>query len=614
MNTYENNLKILETRYPHIHYRLKNAKMTGVTVRDTKVPNQPTIALSDENGQYFLHSSYDPMEEADRIIKRLDVREVSSVWILGTGLGYHIMKMLNLRHRGFITVIVETDLNLFDLFLHTNVAGEALIWPYFVFMVGDIETLLTDTEALLQSKVFFSLGKLNVIMLPGFERYRGSEYKQIMDKAVQYAKYRYQSLGNSVEDTMDGVKNSFRNIKYMVESPGVQQLAGKYQGKPAIIVSAGPSLDKNVDLLREVKGKALILSNDTTFPNLIKKGIVPDMVFSIERITEVWDRFYRDTEIPDETWLVGLNVIDPRVFEAFPDRHLIAYRTTEPLSRWLDETYGSKGALNTGLSVSHLAYSTAEVLGCDPIVLIGQDLAFAGERYYASGSRSGNRGEEDMSGEVWIEDYDGNPIKTTVMLRVFRDWFVIALRSYKGLCIDATEGGARIEGTKIMTLRETIDQYIAHQSISAIQDVLDEPPVVEIGYSTREIKVFEKEFLSLIEYLEGVQDRLFDMDKDPELTWRDLAMKYQDILNEVFGQIGTNPKSSFVIQSVTTNIITRLGSYGQLIKEEDVDAFKKICKQFYENLKQSAEICMYTLREICAEIESDYSKPIQQEQ
>jgi hypothetical protein len=138
-----------------------------------------------------------------------------------------------------------------------------------------------------------------------------------------------------VEDTLDGLKNSFINIEVLSSSPGVRQLDGQYRGKPAILVAAGPSLDKNIDLLSEAKGKALIMSSDTTFPVLLKKGIIPDLVVTIERIPEVYDRFYKNLEIPGDTWLAALNVADKRIFDSFPERHMVAFRTTEPLSKWL---------------------------------------------------------------------------------------------------------------------------------------------------------------------------------------------------------------------------------------------------------------------------------------
>lgn len=601
LDIYQTNLAILRVKYPHIYRRLKDAETKSVRIVNSKRQNYPTVQLHDERGDYFLHSVYDPVEEAKKVIDKLDIREISSIWMFGTGMGYHILELLNKRNKGFVTVIVEPDLNLFDIFLHTNIATEALKWTYFTFSVGNQEMLEEDIEILLSSKLHFAMGKVQIIALPGFERHQGGVYKKLVEKISKQSKYRYNSLGNSVQDTLDGLNNSFGNIEKMIKGPGIAQLEGKYKGIPAVVVSAGPSLDKNVDLLHQIKGKGLILSSDTVFPKLLKKGITPDMVFSIERIPEVWERFYDGVEIPPETWLVALNVVEKRVFDAFDNHCLIAYRATEPLSTWLDRVSGQMGTLPTGLSVSNMAYSAAALMGCDPVVLIGQDLAFGpDDQYYASGGITGNRGEEDQSGIVWVEDYDGNPIKTTVMLKHFLDWFENAFKGAPCEVIDATEGGARIAGTTIMTLQEVIDEYMNHgREIVPFGEELEESNHTTYSILEVEVQMLIDEFVQVIDILEDRIDEIEQFDKGSgELSEGEIANRYQDILNEVMNAILFRGRLAFLLQAVTTAGATRLGLFGQLKTTEDINKFKEFSKRFYEELQQSSEICMYTLRKI----------------
>ncbi|NPV91575.1 MAG: motility associated factor glycosyltransferase family protein [Firmicutes bacterium] len=605
MDIYQENLQILKKRYPHIYHRLLFKKSPRFSIENSKNEKYPTILARDGKGRFFLHSSYDPREEARRTVESLDLSKLSSLWVMGTGMGYHIMELMNKRNRGFITVILETDLNLFDVFLHTSVATEALQWPYFLFSAGEKVDLLSDVESLLQTKLNFNMGRARFLVLPGFERYDGKTYRELADKAISFTKYRYNSLGNSVEDTIDGIVNSFKNLDVMANSPGIRQLEGKYKGIPAILVAAGPSLDKNIDLIAEAKGKALIISSDTTFPVLLRKGIIPDMVVTVERIPEVYERFYSGIDIPPETWLAALNVADNRIFKAFPDRHLLAFRITEPQSRWLDSVTGHKGGVMTGLSVAHLAFSIANLAGCEPIILVGQDLALAESgQYYVSGTEDSD-GKADKSGDVWVKDYSGQLIKSTKMLKHFLDWFEIMLKSVKTRCIDATEGGAYIEGTEIMTLREAIDTYcLGSPGVTPLREVVGNYDPIALDFFIEQLQDFKRDFEGIVSFIEDSQDTIDELEKRDDLNIEKKGVEVQEALNEVFWKITYRGRVAFGIQAITSTAMTRLGSYGQLQGEEDIKEFIKYVRRFFNELSQALEIWMYTIERIIRDTRS----------
>ncbi|MGE5396037.1 MAG: 6-hydroxymethylpterin diphosphokinase MptE-like protein [Chitinophagales bacterium] len=602
MDTYEQNLQIVQERYPHIYHRLQTRTEPKFQIENSKVEGCPTISAQDDHGRFYLHSLYNPREEAKRLIEKVELNKLSSFWIMGLGMGYHVLELMNIRHRGFITVIIESDLNLFDVFLHTNVATEALKWPYFMFITGSEEQLELDVETVLQTKLNFSMGRVEFLTCPGFERYDGKTYRNLVNKAISYTKYRYNAMGNSIEDTLDGVKNSFLNVEVMANSPGIRNIENQYKGVPAIIVAAGPSLDKNIDLLKEAQGKALIISSDTTFQVLLKKGIIPDLVMTIERIPEVYDRFYKGVNIPTQTWLTALNVADNRVFEAFPDKHLVAFRVTEPLSRWMDVMTGNKGSLVTGLSVAHLAFSAALTAGCEPIILVGQDLALGeGDRYYVSGTAGDSKGE-DPSDIVWVEDYNGSPIKTTVLLKHFLEWFENTLREVNVHCIDATEGGAKIAGSEIMTLREVLDQYCVNSpGIRPIGEMVQIPEPITLEHILDHVQNFKKDYEATIETMEEGLNLLDEMEKE-ELELKQKAIKTQEILNDSFRKVTFRSRVSFTLQAITSTAMTRLASRGQLENEEDMTYFMKYTRKFFSELTQASEICIYALDKIILDL------------
>ncbi|WP_373845633.1 6-hydroxymethylpterin diphosphokinase MptE-like protein, partial [Clostridium sp.] len=98
--------------------------------------------------------------------------------------------------------------------------------------------------------------------------------EKIMD-TIQHAFF---MLGNDMEDTIIGIENNFTNMKKLIESPSIECVKDKYKDIPAIIVSAGPSLDKNISELKRAEGKALIIATDAVLTTLKNHGIVPDAV------------------------------------------------------------------------------------------------------------------------------------------------------------------------------------------------------------------------------------------------------------------------------------------------------------------------------------------------
>jgi hypothetical protein len=179
-----------------------------------------------------------------------------------------------------------------------------------------------------------------------------------------------------VEDIID-------NVELLTHSPPFLTLEGRYEGVPGFIIGAGPSLDKNVALLREAAKKGIVFATNSGAVSLAKHGIEPQVVCCIESIDA-------------SSKLAGLSFID-RVVRAFS---LSAAPQTlrtgtgpllpvhEAIAQYngpLEELTGCGGLPMAG-SVSTIAASLARMLGCSPIVLVGQDLAYSGGRTYATGT------------------------------------------------------------------------------------------------------------------------------------------------------------------------------------------------------------------------------------
>ena len=225
-----------------------------------------------------------------------------------------------------------------------------------------------------------------------------------------------------------------------------QDYKGLYIDKPALIISTGPSLNKQMSLIEKYKDHFVTIAVDPAVPSLKQSNITPDFVLTID---------------PKKRPYWGQNALDPTttfVVEvgACPDgawSHANNYLVTAGHSHvyTLLKNMGAEVAwIETGGSVSSNGFSLAIHLGCNPIVLVGQDLAWTEGKDHAEGytsqySKEALKKRHDRGYDIM--GYGGQMVRTEPQLLYYKTWFEQKIKQYKHkTIINATEGGAIIEG------------------------------------------------------------------------------------------------------------------------------------------------------------------------
>lgn len=250
------------------------------------------------------------------------------------------------------------------------------------------------------------------------------------------------------------------NFKYVKESTFSCDLKDKMKNKPAIIVSAGPSLEKNIYLLKKCKNDFFIITGGRTLKSLINIGVKPDLIAAIdgEETTYELVKNYIDLGIP----LLFNNGTNEKVLINHKGKKIY----DSALMDFVELSIGRRlKSLSKGGSVAHACTGIAAYMGCNPIIFIGQDLAYTNDKVHASiaeveGSErekiENNRREYDL----YVDDIYGNKVKTSAVLNAFRLNLEKMIAQYNGIeFINATEGGAKIDGAKTATLMEVIEKY-----------------------------------------------------------------------------------------------------------------------------------------------------------
>ena len=278
-------------------------------------------------------------------------------------------------------------------------------------------------------------------------------------------------MGNDPGDTLIGLLQNLLNLEKFCYSTSIKEFKSRYSGVPAVIVSAGPSLEKNVHYLKEFCENVLVFAVDTVMSKLLKMGIMPDAVFTIERPKIVYEYFYQDADIPEDTVFVGPPVVYPKILEKFKtNRMLLPLKYNETVNKWINSLVDDRGDfIPCGASVAHLAFSFARYLGCDPIIFIGQDLAYGEDgrthvkdTVYDSDSLPSDK-QKKKEEELMVEGYFGKPVRTKRIWRDFQLWFESEFYKTNQTVINATEGGVKLLHTVQMPFKEALSKYAVKQ-------------------------------------------------------------------------------------------------------------------------------------------------------
>jgi hypothetical protein len=275
-------------------------------------------------------------------------------------------------------------------------------------------------------------------------------------------------LGNSAEDTLLG----FRQIALMSPQisfgPRIEPLFKKFAGRPAVCVAAGPSLDKNFMLLKDIQDKCLIIAADAVLEKLLRNGVKPHAVTALERVTATYRLFFSDVveKFRGECsgiLLVAQSLCEPWISGRWPGPCCLVHKEEAVMDAWFAGGVLGGAGLTSGISVAHANYSLARYMGASSIAIIGQDLAYGPDGSSHSASVKGG-GKADRAGAIEIPGALGGMVKTNATWISFLRFLEMLVFSFGIPTSDCTEGGALIAGTTVEPFARFIEDKIMGQT------------------------------------------------------------------------------------------------------------------------------------------------------
>ncbi|MCW1343322.1 motility associated factor glycosyltransferase family protein, partial [Campylobacter jejuni] len=374
----------------------------------------------------------------------------------------------NLNHKRI--VIIEKELEIIFIVLNLIDFSEYLL-------NGRIAIIHSSNYNNNTAELIFSLTNINLFLKTyqinihsTFYKTYQEDIKKINDINLQTIKYLTLKKGTDPSDAMLGIEQAIWNLPEMFKHYSYKELLNKRKGlnKNAIIVSTGPSLTKQLPLLKQYANKAIIFCADSSYPILAKNNIKPDYVLSLERIPLTSEFFNNDFEEFDKGILFILpGLTHPnsiKYLKKFKKDYMLVARYL-PFALSLDlKEYGYIGG---GMSVAHSAYELAILLKCENIILIGQDLAYNKEGKshtddYINLTLHEKDFERDKDRFTTIAYGGKGTVESSEIWTLFRKIFEnYAINNKKCIKIyNCTEGGARIEGTIEKPFEETCEEVL----------------------------------------------------------------------------------------------------------------------------------------------------------
>ena len=472
--------------------------MVNVEQVEAKNGESSLRAITAQGRKVYLHSIYDPHQEAEDWAAAQKLRSNSVVVLFGLGLGYHLRALLNHPDSPAHVFVIEPNQQVITLVRQQTSSRDLL----------DDERVHVATDWLGFKHYYLSFAtpwdNLFFCKIPAYSEVYRPEYLRFIEKLQREIMSLRSNLCTLLHFSGSWQKNFLKNLRYLNESAPVAPIFGQFSGKPVIIVSAGPSLMKNVDQLRQAKGKALIISVGTAARLLLHHGIKPDFVISFDGGVGNYEQHFRDLHLPD----VPL-IYDPAVHYKIVEEYAgpKAMMLVHVGDRWLERCLSQPiGFLRVGHSIANTAFDLAYRLGGDPIILVGQDIAYTDQKSHAAHTH-GDDLELNLKPAdteiLWVEGVEGDAVASDRKMITYLHWFeeTIEALGEERTVVDATEGGAKIKGAKVIPLSEVLDSFCSQDlstQLQALQDTLFAPAPYRLDSLLSHLKSCRNTIRSLV--------------------------------------------------------------------------------------------------------------------
>ena len=469
-------------------------------------PLDINIIAADGSRYMYENPLKDIEEQLDSFEK--EYSRYGSLFIYGLGNGVLLKGILgNLAHS--TTVVFEPEIEIIYIVLHLIDFSKELFSSRLVIASSELFTP-THYYAISQMKDVLNHARVyNLYINCSFYDTYHADMSKINENITSVFMHRLKEIGNDSTDALIGINYTTAHIPDMIESIPLKNIIKERakKTKTAIIVSTGPSLNKQLELLKQVQNHATIISVDSSYPILKAHGIKPDYVTSIERVEWTSEFFNSEpSEFDKDIIFLTATLTHPTTLNYLKGRN-VAY-ILRPLPYELGFEDNDFGYIASGPSAAHLSFDIAVVLEHERIIFIGQDLAYGEGRSSHAGGHVLPGSDDKNKESKYTVAYGGEGMAETMEVwNLFREFFehIIAIAQSKNenlLIYNCTEGGARIAGTIEKPFKAVLEEVF-----DEIKPSMPLPAKLNEAQQKTKLKRYKKHIQKIIAYGKDLQDK-----------------------------------------------------------------------------------------------------------
>lgn len=455
-----------------------NSRPNEVNVIEADTEQARIIAV-EKNGRFYpLNSLYNPENASKQWAKqfyRPEINENSVIIVFGIADGRSVLELSRKRKECTI-IIYEPCQEIFWKAMECDEVAELAENDNICITVKGVNEEYFFHA--LQTVLNYSNYQLVVqSVLPNYLQLFKTEYQEMLEIYKSVIELIVFTRNTMILRGIEIQHNTYALTKDMMEQRSDVQLIDiidkkKMNGLPAILVAAGPSLDKNVTQLKDIKNKAFIMVVDTALNTVLENGIVPDMTMSIDSRKPLV--LFKNDKFKDIPIALSMNS-NKDVVKLNTSKHFYEIDEEGYLKKLLEVNGKDSIQLPTGGSVATSALALLHEMGFKTIILVGQDLAYPGgvEHTAAAYGKGNDNVDTKKKDYIEVEDNYGNTVLTEANMNIYRKWIENYIGAYSDLkVINATEGGAKIAGTEFISLHEAIERYCTDEyEVSGLLDI-----------------------------------------------------------------------------------------------------------------------------------------------
>jgi hypothetical protein len=472
---FKTNMKILKKSHPYTWQMIRKTQIKPVGEVILAPNGEPNLWMEDEKGnRVSLHIPENPGAEINDVLHAINENFEGTLIITGMGLGYSplgtVEKRSSLRH----LIIFEPNTGIFLQALKSKDLSNLLSDPRVILGIGqnlDIASILSPATKALQLETIQHI-KHNPSFFLNFSLYNNL-YKDINDhtSAANAEGNTFLKMGN------DFFTNRLKHLNSIAHNHLFDDLKDKFKNKPAILVSAGPSLDENIHILKLAKNKAVIIAVDSALPSLIANNIMPDFITTIDPLELIFEKVANVISQINNVSLICMSWASSKMTKLFPTKNIFWCFGAKAIEQWMANLVGCKTITAGATSAAHLNFLSATMMGCSPIIFIGQDCSFSQSKSHSSNMalpikdkiNQTLKNEDDI---IWLDGIDGGKVPSNRTFHSLKRYMEMMIKQESGIYINSTKKGAHIEGTKVMLLQEAIEEFCTTQiDMQSISDL-----------------------------------------------------------------------------------------------------------------------------------------------